>query len=129
MDKKIYRIYGGISGENYCYDNRKENDINEIEQHIPSSCSTDSVIESFNTVEELIKIPFVKNWSTIDTFSYYAISVDTFNESTDGNHLMAVFNDGKDFWVLGYIKYPNKVDLPRIKIVFENETAKVVICR
>ena len=62
----------------------------------------DDQMVGFDTTEELLEIDFVKNWSKIETFYRYSIS---------GNHLMAEYENGKKWWVIGNIR--NIVDLPK----------------
>lgn len=76
--------------------------MNHIRQHIPAFVSGIEPREAyFNTLEELMQVPFVACWS--DT------SVARFSKSE--RHLMAEMKDGK-FWVVGYLKDAAAVDLP-----------------
>lgn len=70
-----------------------------FKQHIPNcvDLSRKPAPIEFNTLEELLSIPTVK--SSMDSydgrvFSYFAIS---------DSHLMAVYNDGYRWWVVGSI--------------------------
>lgn len=58
----------------------------------------------FDTNEELFEVDMVKRWSMHKDFYRYSIS---------DNHLMAEYIDGKKWWVIGYIKYPEKLNLPK----------------
>jgi hypothetical protein len=85
----------------------KEKPVNMITQHIPGGCDVayDEPDKAFfNTTEELLNIDFVKRHSKIKGFSHYAMS---------GDRLMVISNEGKFWWVLGYIKRPELVDLPK----------------
>lgn len=53
----------------------------------------------FNTLEELLEIPFVKR-KIFDGFKRFSISYDSDKDS--GCYLMAEYNDGSD-WVAGFI--------------------------
>ncbi len=58
----------------------------------------------FDTVEELLNIDFVKSWSEDKGFCRYSLS---------GDHLMAEFNNGKNWWVVCFIRCT--LDLPQFK--------------
>jgi hypothetical protein len=70
-----------------------------IKQHIPNFVSGfDPVIQNFKTLEELLDIDFVKQWSADEDFHQFSIG------PYDSRwHLMAEQNNGKRWWVVGYI--------------------------
>lgn len=79
--------------------------MNEFRQHFPSSCDFDNPKEiKFSTTEELLNLDAVSSWKEKNKFSHFAIS---------NNSLMAIFDEGYRWWVIGYIKYPENVDLPK----------------
>jgi len=82
---------------------------NQIRQHLPnffSQLDFDRQEVEFNTTEELLNIDFVKSWSQDKDFYRYSMSEET---------LMVELNGGKNFYVLGYIKRPHRVKLPKFK--------------
>ena len=113
--EKIFESGLGIAGVNCIYDKRKEEDKNEIIEHVPGWASVDSDICSFNTTDELLNIDFVKRWSIMDNFSHYAITVDWDEEKE--KTLMAIFDNGK-----------NLVPIPAIgKIAFFTSKSIIII--
>lgn len=79
--------------------------MNKFTQHIPSFIETDLPPPSFEfeTTEQLLNHELVKRYID-DKFSHFAMS---------GNTLMRISDDGYSWWVVGYIKEPDKVDLPQ----------------
>jgi len=78
--------------------------MNTIRQYRPAFFEGfENETVEFSTDEELINIPFVKNFSN-DKFSHYAVS---------DNHLMAIYDDGFEWWVIGTIQCPASVKLPK----------------
>lgn len=77
--------------------------MNSFRQHIPAFVEVDKPKEvEFKTTEELLSIPAVLNY--VDkTFSHFAKSE---------NYLMAIYENGNRWWVVGYIKNPEDIDLP-----------------
>lgn len=51
----------------------------------------------FDTVEELMKVPFVKGFSEDENFFRFSVS---------GDHLLAEFRNGDEWWVVGTLKEP-----------------------
>jgi len=75
--------------------------MNHFKQHIPSFFEGFAPIEfDFNTTEELI-----------ERLSNRRSSLHK-NYSMSDNCLMEVENNGKH-WVIGYILYPEEIDLPK----------------
>lgn len=69
---------------------------NEIRQHIPDFCEGfEKAVVEFNTLEELLAIPFVKNFSAHDSFHRYSVN---------DNHLIAEYRGGREWWVVGILK-------------------------
>ena len=78
--------------------------MNTIRQYRPAFFEGfENETVEFSTDEELVKIPFVKNFSHYN-FSHYAVS---------DSCLMAIYDDGFEWWVIGTIQYPASVKLPR----------------
>lgn len=61
------------------------------------------LIREFNSLNELLEIDFVNSFYEIKDFYRFSLS---------DNILMCELKDGKKWWVIGYIKYPEKLDLP-----------------
>lgn len=85
--------------------------MNAIRAHIPAYMRDPQDAETlkwvdFSTLEELLEISFVHNFcenaAPSKIFSHYAKSDDL---------LMAVYNDGYSWLVVGYLKDPDSVDL------------------
>lgn len=86
---------------------------NHIRQHIPNFVSglvsgLVSAEGSFTTKEELLEIKFVKDWSDQEGFTCYAIS----KNRPDQPLLMAMLNNCRQWWVIGYLKTTEGLDLP-----------------
>lgn len=78
--------------------------MNTIRQYRPAFFEGfENELVEFSTDEELINIPFVKNFLN-DKFSHYSVS---------DNHLMAIYDDGFEWGVIGTIQYPALVKLPK----------------
>ena len=79
--------------------------MNEFRQRIPAAISgIKSEIHEFKTTEELLNIDIVKKHKKMS--NHFTLS---------GKNLMILSNDGKLWWVLGYIKNPEDVNLPQWK--------------
>lgn len=78
---------------------------NYIVQHIPGFVETEKEPErvDFDTLEELLAIPFVASWKADPPFERFSLSM---------NHLMAEMKDGS-YWVVGYLQHPELVQLPQ----------------
>lgn len=77
---------------------------NSIKQHIPGFVDgVEPTTTDFTTTEELLQIPFVKNFTTLPTFCGFA---------KDAVRLVAVYKDGKEWCVVGYLKLSALVNLP-----------------
>jgi len=75
--------------------------MNKFTQYIPGFARDDRdepFSAEFEALEELLNIPHVKRWSKDRDFNYYALS--------DKHYLMAVLNDGFEWWVVGRIEHP-----------------------
>lgn len=76
---------------------------NHFRRYIPGFIDCDEPFEiDFNTTEELLANEWIAKWSKSEKFERYSKSVK--------NYLMA--ETGGKFWILGYIKHPELVDLP-----------------
>ena len=81
--------------------------MNEFKQHIPCFVDIDPPspnLYEFETTEELLNLEIVQRYGKEKNFSHFAL-----NE----NRLIEVSDNGYYWWVVGYIKYPNDVDLPK----------------
>jgi hypothetical protein len=77
---------------------------NAIRQHIPDFCEGfDKATVEFDTLEELLAIPFVKNFSRHPTFFRFSMS---------DRHLIAEYRGGREWWVVGTLSHPEAVPLP-----------------
>jgi hypothetical protein len=84
----------------------------KITEHAPSfvSLETGTNVQDFNTLEELLEIPFVKKWSTEKNFYRFSLADYALNFQL----LVAEFNDGKRWFIVGFIENCN-IDLPQWK--------------
>lgn len=64
----------------------------------------------FESKQELLDIPFVKKFSEENNFVGYALSPDSKKTA-----LMAVYDDGYKWWVIGFIEDVSGIDLPEWK--------------
>ena len=89
--------------------------MNMIKQHRPAYMSgfEDAKIE-FETVEELLEIDFVKNFS--DQPEFYRFSFSQMDGDPYAGGLMCENNEGRSWWVVGYLIAP--VELPDWKPVY-----------
>lgn len=82
--------------------------MNKFKQHIPNFINVDKSPDiEFKATEDLLGINVVKQWyEPVDgkPFSHFAIS---------GNRLIVVHDNCFSWWVVGYIKYPELVKLPK----------------
>lgn len=79
--------------------------MNEFRQHIPNFVDIDAPPPSkFETTEDLLNLEIVQRYGKGKNFSHFAIS---------DNCLMEISDEGFHWWVVGYIKEPDKVDLPK----------------
>ena len=91
---------------------------NHIVRHFPCFVEHRELPEKgyFNTVEDLLNIPWVKSFSDDSEFYKYGISDEL---------LMATYKEGRNYWVVGSIEHPELVKLPKIlkytkeKAIFE----------
>ena len=74
---------------------------NEIQRYFPNFFDVDEsdrIIVQFETLEELLEIPFIKNWTTIPEFYQFA--------SSPSGRLIGQFKGGYEWWVIGTLKHP-----------------------
>lgn len=78
--------------------------MNSFQQHIPPFVDVDrpAPIE-FDSTQELLNLDVVKRYVD-EEFSHFAMSDEC---------LMVIRNGGANWWVVGYIKHPELVDLPK----------------
>lgn len=78
--------------------------MNSFRQHIPAFVTCDDPEEiSFETTEQLLALEIVQQYSRHAGFSHFAMSGHLLMEISDGGHV---------WWVIGYIKHPDQVNLP-----------------
>lgn len=76
--------------------------MNRFKQHFPNFCAGFNAEEQdFDTIEQLKENEVVKKW--LKQKHFYRLSL-------SDNALMAELKEGKEWWVIGYLKEP--VDLP-----------------
>lgn len=78
--------------------------MNQFKAHIPPFMDIPhpSPVE-FNTLDELLQIPFVSNFSEEENFYRFSLA---------GYSLMAEFDEGREWWVVGSISRPGALNLP-----------------
>jgi hypothetical protein len=82
--------------------------MNNIRQHIPAFVSgVNAETASFETIADLLKVPFVAQWTGEPEFRQFSISA---RDYLDDWVLMAELNGGAQWWVVGYLD--QNVDLP-----------------
>jgi hypothetical protein len=69
-----------------------------------TSADADAPWEEFNTTQELLALEWVQKWGKGSDFSHFAMS---------DRNLMEVSNGGYNWWVIGFIRDPSAVDLPK----------------
>jgi len=80
---------------------------NFFKQHLPTFCDGfERRAFSFSTTKELLNNPWIKGWLNERGFEdgHYCMSK---------NCLMVENKNETRWWVIGYIKYPEKVDIPK----------------
>jgi len=83
--------------------------MNNIRQHRPAYFTGfDNETVQFETADQLLAIGFVCNFRTVENFHRFSVALSEFN----GALLMAEYNDGKKWWVVGYLK-DDVPELPR----------------
>jgi hypothetical protein len=75
--------------------------MNRIKQHLPGFVDGEPQEANFDTVEDLLAIPWVGFFKQRPSFMRFSKSREL---------LMAEMRD--EHWVVGYIKEPDRVDLP-----------------
>lgn len=80
--------------------------MNGFKQHIPNFVTVDNdpIWIPFETVNDLLNIEIVKRYGRGKKFSHFAVL---------DNRLMEISDDGFIWWVVGYIKYPDKINLKK----------------
>jgi len=73
-----------------------ETKTNRIVQHFPAYMDFDPECVGFDTLEELLEIPWVKRWSENANFYQYS----------GGDYLMAEFHEGYEWWAIGKLRNP-----------------------
>ena len=94
----------------YCVNFQPEGETktNRIVQHFPAYMDFDPACVGFDTLEELLEIPWVKHFSTLKGFFRYS----------GGDYLMAEVEEGYEWWAIGHLR--NKVEgLPEWKAKYK----------
>ena len=80
--------------------------MNKFTQHMPNFVDTrePAPCAEFETTEDLLNLEIMQKCMRRKDFSHFAMQ---------GNCLMEISDNGFFWWVIGYIKYPSKVDLPK----------------
>jgi len=94
-----------------------------IKQHLPNYVSIDPQESEFETLEDLMNVGFVKQWTDNrwgDDFHQFSISHNDWIVKyghEDYMHLMAEMDGGKKWYVIGYIygSSPEEIGLPKWK--------------
>ncbi len=89
---------------------------NQIKQHLPRFIDCEFEVCEFDTLEELYQIPFVKRFMDDPDFDCFSLN---------NNFLVSIKDRGAYWWVVGYIKYPERMDIGRIP--FDNESNRYII--
>jgi len=87
--------------------------MNLLTKHIPGFADNGDEPPKweFETTEQLLSIPFVESWKTAwpeKGFQKFAMS---------GDCLVACYDGGKFWWVVGHIRNPSEVNLPKHEIL------------
>lgn len=93
---------------------------NAIYERIPSWTSGyRPKLDEFDMQEDLFSIEWVNRWQAPVKMSFWSVLLGyksryIFHEwsMSRGGHLMAWFNEGRDRWFVGYIRYPDEINLP-----------------
>ena len=80
-------------------------------QHIANYSSCEPLTSHFLNVEQLLSIPWIKEYTTYKNFYRFSLCKDEYALS-----LMAEMNKGKDWWVVcDLIGVTEKLNLPKFK--------------
>jgi hypothetical protein len=80
-------------------------------QHIANYSSCERLENHFLTTEQLLSIPWIKQYTTYEDFYRFSLCKDEWGVS-----LMAEMNKGKDWWVVcDLIGVTEKLNLPKFK--------------
>jgi len=74
--------------------------MNKITHHVPTfvDISGKPKVVEFNTLEELLRVDFVKKWAGQDGFHQFSL------DAINGNLLMAELDDGDSWYVVGVLQ-------------------------
>lgn len=75
---------------------------NQIKQHSPGYVDCKVDVCEFDTLDELYQIPFVKGFMNNPNFNCFRLN---------GNVLVSVEEQGAFWWAVGFIKYPERIDI------------------
>ena len=80
--------------------------MNSLRQHIPSFVDIGDAARPsspFETTAELLALDVVHRWATRPGFTHFALS---------GDLLMCIGDEGRFWWVVGYLAHTEGLDLP-----------------
>jgi hypothetical protein len=80
--------------------------MNSFRQHIPTFVDTDGrpPDHNFETTQQLLDLEVVRRYSDVPGFSHFAL---------EDNTLLSISDGGFHWWVAGFIKHPELVNLPQ----------------
>jgi hypothetical protein len=93
--------------------------MSKFRQHVPNFVDIDEDQKEageFHSQEELLAHPWIASWAQEKGFFRYSLSPQGRGYET---HLMAEFDEGKKWWVLGYLSDTEGLSLPKWKPVYE----------
>jgi hypothetical protein len=96
--------------------------MNKIKQHRPAYVSGyEDAVVSFTTTEELLNIDFVKNFAKdIGGDTFYRFSISPADSPGVRQTLMAEYNNGKKWWVVGFLDTNEGITLPQWSPVYDS---------
>lgn len=91
-------------------------DDNYFKKHIPGFCSGVEELEfNFNSLEELLSNEWINGWTKhpFDFDEPKRPNPEFHKFSLSDNRLICELKKGKEWYVIGYIKYPERLQLPK----------------
>ncbi len=87
--------------------------MNRIRQYRPAFISgMENATVEFETVEQLLAIPFVAGFTEPVEWPFHRFSISP-RQNGGRDVLMAEYDEGRHWWVVGFIEQPGQVDLPQ----------------
>jgi len=86
-------------------------DGTKFKQRIPGGCDQNIPIDEciVRSLEELEKVPVVSRFMAMDNFDKLAID---YNERRDNYMLMGIYDEGRKWWVIGYLSGSDTFGIP-----------------